>query len=84
MIAELFFIVDLLGKSSFGSTPPTSQPKQQAKKHKQVSLNLGYVGKIEKITQPVTGVYLTPREAANAYLKAGTGRPEKIGTGGRF
>ena len=46
--------------------------------------NLFRLGKIEKITQPVAGVYITPREAAEAYLQAGTGRPEKIGTGGRF
>ena len=91
MIVEFLLIVDLLRKSSsFGrSTPVASQPRPQAVKHTEGSgagfvTNLFRLGKIEKITQPVTGVYITPREAAEAYLQAGTGRPEKIGTGGRF
>ena len=94
MIAELLLIVELLKKSSsFGrSTPPTAQPptpKPQAVKHTEGSgATLGgfldYTGKIEKITQPVVGVGLTPKEASEAYLQSGTGRPEKIGTGGRF
>ena len=94
MIAELLLIVELLKKSSsFGrSTPTTAQPptpKPQAVKHTEGSgATLGgfldYTGKIEKITQPVVGVGLTPKEASEAYLQAGTGRPEKIGTGGRF
>tara|TARA_R100000306_G_C4266958_1_gene88164 strand:- start:213 stop:494 length:282 start_codon:yes stop_codon:yes gene_type:complete len=93
MIVEFLLIVDLLRKtSSFGrSTPVASQPPStpQAVKHTEGSgagfvTDLFRLGKIEKITQPVTGVYITPREAAEAYLQAGTGRPEKIGTGGRF
>jgi len=93
MIVEFLLIVDLLRKSSSfgqqGSTPVTSQPRPQAVKHTEGSgagfvTNLFRLGKIEKITQPVKGVYITPREAAEAYLQAGTGRPEKIGTGGRF
>ena len=94
MIVEFLLIVDLLRKtSSFGrSTPVVSQPPSipQAVKHTEGSgatlggTNLFRLGKIEKITQPVAGVYITPRQAADAYLKAGTGRPEKIGTGGRF
>ena len=95
MIAELLLIVELLKKSSFvghGVSPSTAQPptpKPQAVKHTEGSgATLGgfldYTGKIEKITQPVVGVGLTPKEASEAYLQAGTGRPEKIGTGGRF
>lgn len=89
MIAELFFIVELLKSSRSGSTPSAVQPTR-AVKHTEGSgatlggSNLFRLGKIEKITQPVEGVYITPRQAADAYLKAGTGRPEKIGTGGRF
>ena len=89
MIAELLLIVELLKNSRSGSTPSAVQPTR-AVKHTEGSgatlggSNLFRLGKIEKITQPVKGVYITPRQAADAYLKAGTGRPEKIGTGGRF
>ena len=91
MIAELLLIVELLKNSRMESTPSAVQPTTpRAVKHTVGSgatlggSNLFRLGKIEKITQPVAGVYLTPRQAADAYLKAGTGRPEKIGTGGRF
>ena len=89
MIPEFFLIVELLKNSRSESTPSTVQPIRAVKHTKGSGATLGgsnlfRLGKIEKITQPVKGVYITPRQAADAYLKAGTGRPEKIGTGGRF
>ena len=42
------------------------------------------VGPITEIKQPVVLPKLTQQQATTAYLQAATGKPEKIGTGGRF
>ena len=85
MIAELFLIVDLLNKSSLRSTPIEQAPPVRVAMKPTVGskASLGgsglfKVGPISKITQPVEGVYITPRQAAEAYIQAGTGRPESI------
>ena len=84
MIAELFLILDLL--------PDTVQPNGTFKspavkptKGSTANLAAGLfgIGPITEIKQPVA-ITIPPQQAATAYLQAATGRPEKIGTGGRF
>ena len=84
MIAELFLILDLLPDT----VQPNGTPKSPAvKPTKGTTANLaaGLFGikPITEIKQPVA-ITITPQQAATAYLQAATGRPEKIGTGGRF
>ena len=85
MIAELFLILDLLPDT----VQPNGTPKSPAvKPTKGTTANLaaGLFGikPITEIKQPVVLPKLTPQQAATAYLQAATGRPEKIGIGGRF
>ena len=84
MIAELFLILDLLPDT----VQPNGTPKSPAvKPTKGSTANLAAglfgIGPITEIKQPVA-IKITPQQAATAYLQAATGRPEKIGTGGRF
>jgi|TARA_R110000751_G_scaffold9267_1_gene35196 hypothetical protein len=84
MIAELFLILDLLPDT----VQPNGTPKSPAvKPTKGSTANLAAglfgIGPITEIKQPVA-ITITPQQAATAYLQAATGRPEKIGTGGRF
>ena len=84
MIAELFLILDLLPDT----VQPNGTPKSPAvKPTKESTANLAAglfgIGPITEIKQPVA-ITITPQQAATAYLQAATGRPEKIGTGGRF
>ena len=87
MIAELLLIMDLL-KANTQTPPFTPSTKPTAvKPTKGSTANLAAglfgIGPITEIKQPVA-ITITPQQAATAYLQAATGRPEKIGTGGRF
>jgi len=95
MIFELFLITELLRNtvgtpSSTVVVPsPTPTPVPTAvtpTKGSGASLvgDLFAVGEITEIKQSFTLPPLAPSEVATAYLEAATGRPEKIGTGGRF
>ena len=88
MIAELLLIMDLLKANT--QTPPfvPSTKPTAVKPTKGSTANLAAglfkIGPITEIKQPVVLPKLTQQQAATAYLQAATGRPEKIGTGGRF
>ena len=87
MIAELFLILDLLGDDVYvrtnGDTPIVS-PRPTKRSTANLAAGLFRVGPITEIKQSFELPTITPQQAATAYLEAATGRPEKIGTGGRF
>ena len=87
MIAELFLILDLLGDTVDTPISPSAKP-QAVRQTKGSTANLAAglfrVGPITEIKQSFELPTITPQQAATAYLEAATGRPEKIGTGGRF
>ena len=87
MIAELFLILDLLGDDVYvrtnGDTPIVS-PRPTKLSTANLAAGLFRVGPITEIKQSFELPTMTPQQAATAYLEAATGRPEKIGTGGRF
>ena len=89
MIGELFLITELL-KQTVGTPNSTSKAPSpipyEAVTPKPASLvgDLFAVGPTTEIKQSFTLPPLAPSEVATAYLEAATGRPEKIGTGGRF
>tara|TARA_R110002049_G_scaffold9331_1_gene47711 strand:- start:260 stop:523 length:264 start_codon:yes stop_codon:yes gene_type:complete len=87
MIAELFLILDLLGDDVYvrtnGDTPIVS-PRPTKLSTANLAAGLFRVGPITEIKQSFELPTITPQQAATAYLEAATGRPEKIGTGGRF
>ena len=86
MIAELFLIMDLLGDTVDTPISPSAKP-QAVKQTKGSTANLAAglfrVGPITEIKQSFE-LTLTPGQARDLYLEGATGRPEKIGTGGRF
>ena len=86
MIAELFLILDLLGDTVDTPISPSAKP-QAVKQTKGSTANLAAglfrVGPITEIKQSFE-LTLTPGQARDLYLEGATGRPEKIGTGGRF
>ena len=86
MIAELFLIMDLLGDTVDTPISPSAKP-QAVRQTKGSTANLAAglfrVGPITEIKQSFELPTMTPQQAATAYLEAATGRPEKIGTGGR-
>jgi hypothetical protein len=86
MIAELLIALQLLRGAEFASVSPktTATPTPAKTPTPSLAGDLGFVGEITTITQPVVGVGLTPKEASRAYLEAATGIKEQIGTGGRF
>ena len=87
MIAELLLIIDLL-KANTQSSPfvPSTKPTA-VKPTKGSTANLAAglfgIGPITEIKQSFE-LPLTPEQARDLYLEGATGRPEKIGTGGRF
>jgi len=85
MIAELYLILDLL-KDTVGDTPisPPSAVRQTKGSKANLAAGLFKVGPITTISQSFELPTMTPQQVATAYLEAATGRPEKIGTGGRF
>ena len=85
MIAELFLILDLLPDTvQTNGTPKSPAVKPTKGSTANLAAGLFGIGPITEIKQPVVLPALTPQQAATAYLQAATGRPEKIGTGGRF
>ena len=86
MIAELFLIMDLLGDTVDTPISPSAKP-QAVRQTKGSTANLAAglfrVGPITEIKQSFE-LTLTPGQARDLYLEGATGRPEKIGTGGRF
>ena len=85
MIPELFLILDLLKGNT--QTDPSARPTAvQPTKGSTANLAAGLfgIGPITEIKESFELPAMTPQQAATAYLEAGTGRPEKIGTGGRF
>lgn len=85
MIAELFLILDLLPDTvQTNGTPKSPAVKPTKGFTANLAAGLFKIGPITKIKQPVVLPKLTQQQAATAYLQAATGRPEKIGTGGRF
>jgi hypothetical protein len=88
MIAELLLIMDLL-KANTQSSPfvPSTKPTA-VKPTKGSTANLAAglfgIGPITEIKQSFELPTMTPQQASTAYLEGATGRPEKIGTGGRF
>ena len=84
MIAELFLILDLLPDTvQTNGTPKSPAVKPTKGSTANLAAGLFGIGPITEIKQPVA-ITITPQQAATAYLQAATGRPEKIGTGGRF
>ena len=88
MIGELFLITELL-KQTVGTPKSTSKapspiPYEAPPKPAALVGDLFAVGATTEIKQAFTLPPLAPSEVATAYLEAATGRPEKIGTGGRF
>ncbi len=84
MIGELFLITELL-KQTVGTPNSTSKaPSPIPYEAPATPRNLFAVGPTTEIKQSFTLPPLAPSEVATAYLEAATGRPEKIGTGGRF
>ena len=89
MITELFLIMDLL-RGTVGDTPispPSVKPqavRQTIGSKANLAAGLFKVGPITEIKQSFILPEFTPQQVATAYLEAATGRPEKIGTGGRF
>jgi hypothetical protein len=85
MIAELFLILDLLPDTvQTNGTPKSPAVKPTKGSTANLAAGLFGIGPITEIKQPVVLPKLTQQQAATAYLQAATGRPEKIGTGGRF
>ena len=85
MIAELFLILNLLPDTvQTNGTPKSPAVKPTKGSTANLAAGLFKIGPITEIKQPVVLPKLTPQQAATAYLQAATGRPEKIGTGGRF
>ena len=85
MIAELFLILDLLPDTvQTNGTPKSPAVKPTKGSTANLAAGLFGIGPITEIKQQVVLPALTPQQAATAYLQAATGRPEKIGTGGRF
>jgi len=85
MIAELFLILDLLPDTvQTNGTPKSPAVKPTKGSTANLAAGLFKIGPITEIKQPVVLPKLTQQQAATAYLQAATGRPEKIGTGGRF
>ena len=88
MIAELFLILDLLGDDVYFRTTKADTPIVSTRPTKLSTANLAAglfrVGPITEIKQSFELPTMTPQQTATAYLEAATGRPEKIGTGGRF
>ena len=85
MIAELYLILDLLKDTV--QTPPSAKPqavKQTKGSKANLAAGLFKVGPITTISQSFELPTMTPQQVATAYLETATGRPEKIGTGGRF
>ena len=84
MIAELFLLLDLLPDTvQTNGTPKSPAVKPTKGSTANLAAGLFGIGPITEIKQPVA-ITITPQQAATAYLQAATGRPEKIGTGGRF
>ena len=84
MIAELFLLLDLLPDTvQINGTPKSPAVKPTKGSTANLAAGLFKIGPITEIKQPVA-ITITPQQAATAYLQAATGRPEKIGTGGRF
>ena len=85
MIAELYLILDLL-KDTVGDTPisPPSAVRQTKGSKANLAAGLFKVGPITTISQSFELSTMTPQQVATEYLETATGRPEKIGTGGRF
>lgn len=85
MIAELFLILNLLPDTvQTNGTPKSPAVKPTKGSTANLAAGLFGIGPITEIKQPVVLPKLTQQQAATAYLQAATGRPEKIGTGGRF
>ena len=85
MIAELFLILDLLPDTvQTNGTPKSPAVKPTKGSTANLAAGLFGIGPITEIKQSLVLPTLTPQEQATAYLQAATGRPEKIGTGGRF
>ena len=85
MIAELFLILDLLPDTvQTNGTPKSPAVKPTKGSTANLAAGLFGIGPITEIKQSFVFPTLTPQEKATAYLQAATGRPEKIGTGGRF
>ena len=87
MIAELLLITDLLkGNTQTPFVPSTKPPAVRQTKGSTANLAAGLfgIGPITEIKQSFELPTITPQQASTAYLEAATGRPEKIGTGGRF
>ena len=87
MIAELLLIMDLLKANTQTPFVPSTKPTA-VKPTKGSTANLAAglfgIGPITEIKQSFELPTMTPQQASTAYLEAATGRPEKIGTGGRF
>ena len=88
MIAELLLIMDLL-KANTQTPPfePSTKPtavRQTKGSTANLAAGLFGIGPITEIRVPLDIKPLTIEEATNLYLSDQTGRPEKIGTGGRF
>jgi len=87
MIAELLLIMDLLKANTQTPpfTPSTKPPAVRQTKGSTANLAAGLfgIGPITEIKQSFE-LTLTPEQARDLYLEGATGRPEKIGTGGRF
>ena len=79
--------MDLLGDTVDTPISPSAKP-QAVRQTKGSTANLAAglfrVGPITEIKQSFELPTMTPQQTATAYLEAATGRPEKIGTGGRF
>jgi len=85
MIAELFLILDLLPDTvQTNGTPKSPAVKQTKGSTANLAAGLFGIGPITEIRVPLDIKPLTIEEATNLYLSDQTGRPEKIGTGGRF
>ena len=83
MIAEVILITELL-RNTVGTPKSTSRAPSPIPYEAPATRNLFAVGPTTEIKQSFTLPPLAPSEVATAYLEAATGRPEKIGTGGRF
>ena len=83
MIAEVILITELL-RNTVGTPKSTSRAPSPIPYEAPATRNLLAVGATTEIKQSFTLPPLAPSEVATAYLEAATGRPEKIGTGGRF
>jgi len=84
MIAELYLILDLLKDTVDTPISPPLAVRQTKGSKANLAAGLFKVGPITEIKQSFILPEFTPQQVATAYLEAATGRPEKIGTGGRF